>query len=187
MPTETTFIGYESQKPDPRWYKVITPLSALALVLVLIWVLRPSLSHSGPTPRGESAAHLMQIGEMCLLYANENQDRLPDNLGILTTTEDMAPESLQSPLGSQYATSPPSTQPAVLIPWANQHCDYTYLGAGKLASQLTPKDILGHEKWSIAKQHNGMNILFGDEHVEWFTLADAAKILAQKPSTAPTP
>jgi len=32
-----------------------------------------------------------------------------------------------------------------------------------------------------------MNILFGDEHVEWFTLADAAKILAQKPSTAPTP
>jgi prepilin-type processing-associated H-X9-DG protein len=129
----------------------------------------------------------MQIGQMCQLYANENQDHLLDNLGILTTAEDMVPEALQSPLSGQSPPSPPSTQPAVLVPWANQHCDYTYLGAGKSASQLTPTDILGHEKWSIAKLHGGMNILFGDGHVEWFILADAAKILGQNPSTAQTP
>jgi hypothetical protein len=129
----------------------------------------------------------MQIGQMCLLYAGENRDHLPVNLGILTTTEDMLPEHLQSPLSGQSPTSPPSTQPAVLVPWANQHCDYTYLGAGKLGSKLTQKDVLAYEKWSIAKQEGGMNILFGDTRVEWHNLNDAAKILAQKPSTAPTP
>jgi prepilin-type processing-associated H-X9-DG protein len=56
-----------------------------------------------------------------------------------------------------------------------------------LAAQLTQKDVLAYEKWSIAKLHGGMNILFGDGHVEWFILADAAKILGQNPSTAQTP
>jgi hypothetical protein len=187
MPSEPTVLGYEPQKPRRRVYRIIAPLVVLAIVLALIWSLLPRLSRVRSTPGWYySYIHLKEIGEMCQIYAIENQDRLPDNLGILTTTEDVLPQTLQSPY-SQYPTTAPSSQPTDLVLWANQHCDYVYLGAGKLASKLTRKDVLGHETWSIAKQQGTMNILFGDGYVQWYNLNDAAKILNRNPSTAPTP
>jgi prepilin-type processing-associated H-X9-DG protein len=185
MRPDPTVLEYATQKPRKPRYVLIVILGSLAVSLGLIWTMLPPFSRTHViSSRGISAANLQLIGEMCYLYANENQDHgLPSDIGILTTAEDLTPEAVQSPWSQRL--SPPSTQPAVLVPWVNQHCDYTYLGAGKLASQLTQKDVLGHEKWWIAKQNGGMNILFGDGHVEWFNLADAAKLLIPSPASAP--
>jgi prepilin-type processing-associated H-X9-DG protein len=56
-----------------------------------------------------------------------------------------------------------------------------YLAAGKTASELTSEKVVAHEKMEIAEREHGMNILFGDGHVEWKTLPEAQRLLKGNP------
>jgi prepilin-type processing-associated H-X9-DG protein len=96
-------------------------------------------------------------------------------MGELLLTEDLTIDVFVNP---ELKTRPPrdknKDEQAL---WINKDGDYEYLGAGK-TSQAGPDVILAHEK--IRPNAPGINMLFGDGHVEWVQLADAQQRLAKQ-------
>jgi prepilin-type processing-associated H-X9-DG protein len=111
-----------------------------------------------------------------LLYARDHNGKYPLKLDDLLEV-DINPEVLVCPESNDtYATG--ATTKAVLADLAKGgHCSYVYLGAG-LSEPCDPAMILAHEK---PGHHNdpGMNVLFGDGHVEWVDGKEAAYIRSE--------
>ncbi len=70
---------------------------------------------------------------------------------------------------------PKFNNPDEAAKWVNEHTDYVYLGAG-MNNQIGADVIVLHEKPG-AHDQQGMNLLFGDGHVEWQQLPDAMKMI----------
>ncbi len=61
--------------------------------------------------------------------------------------------------------------------WVNDNTDYIYLGKGmKMADNGIANQIILYEK-DGAHEGRGMNLLFGDGHVEYRAIDDAKKLL----------
>jgi prepilin-type processing-associated H-X9-DG protein len=122
---------------------------------------------------------------MCYLYANEHDDRMPQTLGELAPTEDIELRTFLYPFYNDEVPQPvhPTTQ--VAIKWVNDNSDYIYLGAGKIASKLTAKDVLAYNKFKYSQKDHLVNVLFGDGHVERIPTADLLKSLSKIPATCP--
>ena len=56
--------------------------------------------------------------------------------------------------------------------WVNENAHYVYLGAGMKWNNARADTVVLHEKPG-AHHNQGMNILYGDGHVEWHTLPSA--------------
>jgi hypothetical protein len=130
-----------------------------------------------------SASNLRQIGQGCLLYANEHRGAYPPDLGTLITSFDMNVETFVDPSGStivpsQVRNGTPQQQAA----WANQNSDFVYLGtrinAGKPADR-----VLAHSKLEI-RPNDGMNIMFNDGRVMWFNREEALRVLQEDDAKA---
>ena len=59
----------------------------------------------------------------------------------------------------------------------NEHADYVYLGKGRKVDQVKAEEPLAHEKFDV-NGGQGINILYGDGHVEFLNMEDAQKLLA---------
>jgi prepilin-type processing-associated H-X9-DG protein len=57
--------------------------------------------------------------------------------------------------------------------WVNEHSDYVYASAG-LTNEAPYDRVLIHES-SSAHDHEGMNMLYGDGHVEFQPLYEAQR------------
>jgi prepilin-type processing-associated H-X9-DG protein len=149
---------------------------------MLVAILLPSLNRARETAnRVKCASNLRSLGQACLLYSNENQGKLPPDLGTLATYMDGmgmlrghpfvcpsadsdVPESLVGLPIDQYAA------------WVVDNSNYVYLGGGK-TSNAGPETILMYEKPEDHLQ--GLNMLFGDGHVT-FELMPMAMEMIQK-------
>jgi prepilin-type processing-associated H-X9-DG protein len=67
--------------------------------------------------------------------------------------------------------TPPNLTPDQYVDWANKNSDYVYIGAG-LRQGADPTTVVLYEK-DDDHGGDGMNILYGDGHVEFQTLANA--------------
>ena len=157
------------------------PISAYmsAAPALSLSILLPSLSKARDAAnRVKSGANLRQIGQGCLLYANENNGKMPPDLGSLVK-EELTPEVFVSPLGQQQV--PPqlaAMSPEQKAAWINEHSDYVYLGKGK-TNNLPADQPVAYEKFENG-HGQGITILFGDGHVEFLMMADAQRLLANK-------
>jgi prepilin-type processing-associated H-X9-DG protein len=61
--------------------------------------------------------------------------------------------------------------------WVNENASYTYVGAG-MNNTAGAEEVVLHEKDDNHDQ-DGMNLLFGDGHVEWDTLETAQQRINQ--------
>ncbi|MBN2589295.1 MAG: hypothetical protein JXA96_05510 [Sedimentisphaerales bacterium] len=93
------------------------------------------------------ATNLSGIGKAILIYANDNDDNLPPNLEILTSTVEMPPKGL-------------------ICPSTGQKDSYIYRGAG-LTTSDEPGMVLAYDK--KGNHEGGRNVLFLDSHVDWVT------------------
>ena len=87
----------------------------------------------------------------------------------------------------------PTTQATAANIHSGGHLSYIYLGKG-FTSSVAPNVILAYEPLSN-HYGNGMNVLFGDGHVEFIHTAEATALIAElttghnpprPPTTAPT-
>lgn len=156
----------------------LTSASA-AEVPLLISVLLPSLSRSREVAnRTKDAVNLRMISQGCLMYANENNGKLPPDLGTVYKTQDVIPQTFLSPLGqTELAPDFGASNMDQKVEWISRHADYVYRGAGKKAADLGGDDVLAHDRPEIAREHGGMNVVYGDGHVEWLSLPQAQKLL----------
>ena len=135
---------------------------------------------SRPTAnRAKCASNLRQIGQAAYLYANENGGRLPDDFATMIMTEDIVSACFVCPSTNDTPAIPAATTQATAVNLqAPGHCSYIYLGKDWMQDELTADVVLAYEPLSD-HQNNGMNVLYGDGHVDFESLAYAKKVLAE--------
>lgn len=117
--------------------------------------------------RALSAANLQGIGKGVLMYAAENEDRIPQHLGELVTVEWVPLEILISPSGK---TPREGWDPkAGKVPG-----DYVYL---RVPLDAPEGLIMAYERPELNKGE-GTNVLHVDGSVRWVTPEEYAKLLA---------
>lgn len=144
-------------------------------------VLLPSVNHARELAnRVKSASNERLIGTAILMYANDHQGKYPATLGELTQTEDIAPSVFVSPLSDTHLPDG-LNMPSEKSDWVNNHSEYVYVGAGLDNAKATPDTVVVYEK-PFPGEKDGMNVLYGDGHVEWQKTAAAEKIRADHPA-----
>ncbi|MGH7213984.1 MAG: hypothetical protein ACREIT_04405 [Tepidisphaeraceae bacterium] len=155
-------------------------MSATGTTALGVAILLPSLNRARETAnRVKCASNMRQIGQGMFLYANENKGKYPPDLGNLILTQDMTAEVFVCPSGT--TTVPAEIRAgnvAGMAAWVNQNSPYVYLGNG-LTSNAPPDTVLLYEKLEDHDQ-DGMNILFGDGHIEWQTIERAKQFIKPK-------
>jgi prepilin-type processing-associated H-X9-DG protein len=127
-------------------------------------------------PRSRCASNLTQIGNAVLLYANDHNGHMPPGIAGLLE-EDLTTAVLICPASNDTPAFNPTTQPTEADVLAGGHLSYIYLGAG-FTYPASASAVIAYEPLSN-HQGAGMNVLFGDLHVEYFQTATANKILAE--------
>ena len=127
----------------------------------------------------KSASNLRAIGQAILIYSNENRGRAPLDFGLLYRTQETPPETFVNPRVSSDV--PPAGQtPEEVAAWINARTDYLFPAAGKSVSSFDGDDVVAYE--NPADGARGINVLFGDGHVEFREMRWALEMLA-KPTT----
>jgi prepilin-type processing-associated H-X9-DG protein len=168
FPGASTLLG---NSPDEV---TMAGVAALGVSITL-----PALNRSRETAnRVKCASNERQIGQAILLYANDHQGSYPPDLGTLIKTEDITAQVFICPSGDTKVP-PGLNTPDQIAQWVNDHADYIYVGKGMMMTTSKPTDIVVYEK---PDSHNGdgMNILFGDGHVEFQRMSEAKKLIDQQ-------
>jgi prepilin-type processing-associated H-X9-DG protein len=143
---------------------------------MMISILLPSLNRARETAnRVKCASNMRQIGQATLLYANENRQKMPPDLGTLLKTQDIGMEVFICPSSSNaipgdVRNAPIDRQAA----WVNENASFVWLvpaDAG-LTFNMDPEIVLLHERVDN-HDRDGMNLLYADGHVEFAMMAQA--------------
>jgi prepilin-type processing-associated H-X9-DG protein len=132
------------------WYKptVVEVLVLIGIVALIVSIAIPSLQRLRQTAgRQPCPSNLSHIGRAILLYSIDYGGICPPDLETLKTAEDLTDEILHCPTTDG--------RPA-----------YLYAAAGLKLNDLDDRDVLCFEPLSN-HDGDGMNILFGDGHVEF--------------------
>jgi prepilin-type processing-associated H-X9-DG protein len=166
------FPGSTALAADP-----VTAYMSGAGPAIMASLLLPAVSKARESAnRVKSISNLRQIGIGCLMYANDNRGSNPPDLGAIIKSEYVTPDVFISPLSGQQL--PPEVSRMTRdqqAQWANEHSDYVYLGKGKKSSQIKADEVLAYEKLELGQMHGGVNILYGDGHVEWVPISEAQR------------
>lgn len=163
--------------PSVNVYLAVVFAGLLALPLLRNRFFPPLVSRPANNPV-KCGAHLKAIGQAILLYARHHQGRYPDSLGELVT-EGLTPADFICPESDDEPANPaPTTQATIAGIDIPGHLSYIYLAQGRTPTTPRGDLVLAYEPLSN-HQAKGMNILFGDGHVEWFNPQLAAKWLPQ--------
>jgi prepilin-type processing-associated H-X9-DG protein len=176
--------GWHARSREP--FPGSSPQASMGTVgtaALLTSILLPSLNRATAN-RVKCASNERQIGQSMLLFANDHQGKYPANFGELLAAGTLTPEVFLCP--SSNTALPPNYKamaPAGMGDWITDHGDYVYVAAG-LTTSCAATEILAYEKPEDHKA--GMNILFGDGHVEFDLMADAVKQIVDQHKTVPT-
>jgi prepilin-type processing-associated H-X9-DG protein len=153
--------------------------SMVAQNALMVSVLLPALNRARETAnRVKCASNLRIIGQAMLLYSNDHKGQYPPDLGTLLRTQEITIDVFVCPSGDNQV--PPQVRNGgidQMVQWVNANGDYVYLGAGK--NNQSPAD----EPLVYEKPHDhggdGMNLLYGDGHVEFQTMPGAVEELGK--------
>jgi prepilin-type processing-associated H-X9-DG protein len=142
-------------------------------------ILLPSLNRARETAnRVKCASNMRQIGMACLLYANDNKGKYPPDMGTMLKTQDIVADVFLCPSsGNQIPNDLRGANVDVLAAWVNANASYVYVGAG-LKNDAPAETVVLYEK-KEDHDEDGMNILYGDGHVEWQPMARAEQEIAK--------
>jgi prepilin-type processing-associated H-X9-DG protein len=121
------------------------------------------------------ASNLRQIGQAIFLYAKDHNGLCPAKLEDLIAATDLDPVVFVCP----YTHDRPADPKKPLAPQFAQpgHCSYRYLTSGVRLADLSADTPMATED-PANHDNEGANVLFGDGHVEWFTIAGFRQLLA---------
>ncbi|HEX3357256.1 MAG TPA: H-X9-DG-CTERM domain-containing protein [Tepidisphaeraceae bacterium] len=126
---------------------------------------------------GKCPSNLRQIGQAILLYANDHHGAYPDSVSTILLEEEVTSQLFICPTSNDTPATGPTTQAVAANLTAGGHLSYIYLGRGWTVAMTPANAIVAYEPLS---NHggDGMNVLFGDGHVEFLSAIAAKPILA---------
>jgi prepilin-type processing-associated H-X9-DG protein len=148
------------------------------LSCVSVSILLPSLNRARETAnRVKCASNMKQIGSALLLYSNENQNQYPPDLETLLKTQDISSAVFVCPTGSDTPAPGADNAAQAKNLSAGGHLSYVYVGKGMTNSEPPDKVVLYENPG--AHGGDGMNVLFGDGHVEFLPKTAVQKMLTE--------
>jgi prepilin-type processing-associated H-X9-DG protein len=158
------------------WLKVMKLAIVVAIIFGGIAFVLPFLNQARvENPRLACANSLRQLGLGAIMYAYQNNLKIPDDLQTLFDSQELGSSVLVCPSSNLPSLSGATTQAADAAIAANQ-VSYIYLGKG-LTLNAPADTVLMYEP--LADHQDGINVLFVDAHVEWLDLKEAKKLLAR--------
>ena len=163
------------------WRVFVLSLLVAVLILFVLSLIYSELGRRNTerANRIQCALNLRQVAMAVAMYANNHVGRFPDDLESIMAEGGLSPDAFVCPnSGDTPAPDMPTTQATAAGLRQPGHCSYIYLGKGLTDRTVTPDMVLAYEPLT---NHGGtgMNVLFGDFHVEWLAAADAQTILRQ--------
>jgi prepilin-type processing-associated H-X9-DG protein len=167
---------------------VVGIVLSIAAVLLLGSAFLPTLCRPREAAnRVKCSSNLRQIGTAISLYASAHGGVLPDSFGTLAHSADLVPEVFTSTAERADSIETLATHPT------KDNCNYTYLGNGLRSVDVNADVILMVEDLDD-HDRDGLNILFGDGHVDflrvnrktpqkWYVALEAA--MKRKATTRP--
>jgi prepilin-type processing-associated H-X9-DG protein len=129
------------------------------------------------SPRVSCGSNLRQLGQAMILYANENGGRFPATIADLLTQDITSRVFVCPSTNDTEAAMAQTPQATAANVTAGGHLSYVITCAG-FRDPPPVNAILAYEP--LANHGNsGMNVLFGDGHVEWLLPSEARKLLAE--------
>ena len=180
---QPTPLDYASPSSNPRHrMRPVTWAIAAVIVTLLLFLLSNIVTSDrghdyAAANRVKCGSNLRLIGQALMLYANKNQGRYPDKLGDLMD-QDIYTAVFICPESNDEAAAPgPTTQASSANVHAGGHLSYIYLGKGLTGTQPGTMVIAYEPLTNHA--NTGMNVLFGDGHVEFFHVPAATTLIAE--------
>jgi prepilin-type processing-associated H-X9-DG protein len=156
---------------------IVILVAALFLGFTIVW---PLVREANLPPKSlECARNLRQIGQGIAMYVNENGGQFPDDLKTMLEHEDLGPKVMVCPASHDTpAKEGPTSRATANNVMGPGHLSYIYIGKGLHAPELPADAVIVYEPLSN-HAGQGMNVLYGDFHIEWLTAAEASGILKQ--------
>jgi prepilin-type processing-associated H-X9-DG protein len=151
---------------------------------MLISVMLPSLCRSRETAnRVKCAANLRAIGQAIGLYAQSHGGQYPTMLAVLPATEEITADVMVCPSSNDERSEGIDTAAVVAELTAaetnatdHKHCmSYVYAGRALTQQTATSTTVVAYEPLTN-HDGDGMNVLFGDGHVEFVSKQDWPEI-----------
>ncbi len=143
---------------------------------LMISILLPSLNRSRETAnRVKCASNMRQMGQALLLYSIEHRQRYPKTLGELVTTQDLGIDVFTCPSGNvEYPFDLRQAPIEQQAQWVTDHAPYVFLAPPN--ANVPPDIVVIHEAFD---NHGGggINVLFGDGHVEFVPMPRAREAI----------
>jgi prepilin-type processing-associated H-X9-DG protein len=122
-----------------------------------------------------------------LVYSNEHNGDYPPDFGTLIQTQDVAVNVFLCPNDD---THPPDNraamQPKEMAEWVNANSSYLFAGKGFKNHTTRADQVILYEKPDL-HGHDGINMCFGDGHVEFMRMPRAQEMIADIQRGAPKP
>jgi prepilin-type processing-associated H-X9-DG protein len=161
MKSHSPFPGSDAFSNVPS-----TSTGAAGGAAVLTAIALPAMNRSREVAnRVKCASNMRQVGQAILLYANEHKGNYPPDLGTLTMTEDIGPIVFLCPDSNKSLPKDMDNMtPEQKADWVNRNSDYVYVGQD-MNFNGPPDRVVMYE--NIQDHGQGMNMLYGDGHVEF--------------------
>jgi hypothetical protein len=112
-------------------------------------------------------------------YAKDHKGEFPDDLKTVLENEDITAATLVCPESNDTPAFGPTTQATAAALLQPGHVSYIYLGKGLTTATARIDTVILYEPLSNHASA-GMNVMFGDFHVEWLTAAETTATLKRQ-------
>lgn len=167
--------------PRRRLFRSAADWAVVAAVLaVIVGTIALKPSRPAESTQAWCANRLRQIGLACIMYASENGGRYPPTVNDIQLTQEITPEVFVCPVSNDTRAAGPTTAAVAANLTAGGHLSYSYVGGGLTSADANlAQAVVAYEPVAKHDGTAGMNVVYGDAHVEWHDARTGAKIAAE--------
>lgn len=167
----------ECARREGRGLMRLVPAMVVLSLFLAAWCAFPVVRRPIETAnRMKCASNLSALGQVMMLYCNENRGQFPDRWEELLRTQQVPTFLMVCPSSSDTDAPGDSWQERLANLSSGGHCSYVYLAKGMNTTNVSSKTILAYEPLKNHK-NQGMNVLFGDGIVVFEDKIQAKKML----------
>lgn len=156
---------------------IVGVIDAMLLLLVALILPTTGRPREGAN-RIRCASNLKQIGLCLQTYSQANGNRYPPTLDEVLVECDITSEVFCCPSGNADRAIRPTTQALLQDFHKPGHNSYVYVAGNQPDRTSTDTYVLAYEQ-PANHANKGMNILYGDGHVDWVAQAEAARVISE--------